>query len=513
MSKLVDLRARYGHALVDELLQAGILTRSPLSAAALIAADELLAWQPRVPPRTEQPEPVARLEPQSLLADDLPAAARRLADACTLQDAETDSHYATARHLVSLARRAYPAYVAAAQPQPLEPAWGPMRLRGPEEHRQAVAAMRAEAELACLWEADDIATSCGRTEAWFPRYDPVELLLHGAWRLCLLRGEWTAENLRDAVLEQLHRLRAASLGHVVEVPVFLGFGHARISVPVSEASVHVRPYRGLLQGWLFGASDRLDDHGGGFIVERSLPWTFCASGGGKVLGPAAATVPTGLSEHEWHRFGWWADCLAVAIAMAETSGPLKPHQLLTPQVAFSRAPQLRWVFTGDPLVGGKSLHYSQGWSGLACPCVPVDPSILHRTSQLEAIADVPTSIAIERLSAALEQPRSHRDCLLDAVIAWEALSGDCHDAVTAKVSAIMAHLVAELADRRQVRKRIAKIYGTRSSIVHGGVAEVRKEERDAANVVAVTALRSLVDAFPHLIGQSDRFERLFLDGA
>ena len=513
VEKLSLLRRRYGDEIVDQLIAQAVLGKAPLAAEAGRVAEELLAWTPTEMSAVRAPlVEVERIQPDQLLSEPLPAPLEGLGVTAAK---EGPAFVPRANDPVwdafdALARRAYVALLAASNPRNADGRWHPLRLRATEEHRAAAEATRGDAAFRPLWEAEEIITSFGRTKNWIHLYDPVELFVHGAWRLCLLRGSWSIEALRAAIGEQLDRLRNAKQGIETTCPVFLGFGAARIAASTSRGFLHVRPYRGNLQSHVVGDRDRLDAHGGGFVVERTLPWKYRTRIANAPPDTATAAPEGRISEQEWSSFKRWEESLAVAIAMASLPTRVRPHNLAQP-AAVTRAPQLRWAFSADPIYGARSLHFSQGWPGDECPEISISKEVLERAEQLAEIDDPATRVAIDRLGRALEQPRAWKDALLDAVIAWEALSGEGVGAVVVQVTAVVAHLISEPTHRKQVRAELRKVYHTRSRVVHGGLAAPAQADRDAAVLAGVVGLRALLDEHPTLIGYPDRFDRLCLD--
>lgn len=511
LDMLVTLRARLGHELVDTLIERRVLSQAPLSPATRRMARELLKWEPSLSaPAAITTSSVERLRPEHFLSDDVPGLLRRLAEPSTEQTPRVDIANETEVQLLALAKRAYPALIASANPRLRPSCWGPIRLRTTDEHRAAMAAMKTDPDLGRLWDGSEVVTSFGQSKTWLRINDPVELLIHGAWRLCLLRGDWSWHALSRALIEQTVRLRAAAKGATVDAPVFLGFGSIQVAGEVSHGTVHVRPYRGSLQSWLVEESDRLDTQGGGVIVELTHPWSLHLLSDRGSADSDEAPLPGGFTSEDFASFHRWADCFAVAVAMAQTPELLRPHHVAGAS-PLEPAPQLRWMLNADPLFGATSLHFSQGWVGSKCPTIDMSQSSLDRVAKLHAIEDGATRIAIRRLAAALKQPRRWSDALLDAVIAWEALSGNCRGGVKLQVSSVLAHLVSEQTDRSQMRAKIRRLYESRNKVVHGGDVSIRRDEPAAAALIGLTALRSLMDDFADLIGEEQRFEKLCLD--
>jgi hypothetical protein len=498
---LVDLQRRLGGTILEALRSNGTLSPVPLTPEIRTTAKELLSWKPERPYLAVVPT-IQRVRPHELLSEGLPNALRHLGEG---GKASTYANEADA-HLASLAERAYCALLASNA----EESMAPLQLRGTEEHRLADAALRSEPNLAALWTDGRIATTfCRASTDRDGLYSPVNLLIHSAWRLCLLRGDWTPSALLAAVLEQTNRLRKAACGEQVEVPIFLGFGDIMVTGEVSDGTASVRPCKSLPMSLLLAEEDRLRPPNG-LLVERGHPWKYCVLSDGSNV--SADFVDAFSDPVAFDELRHWGACFVVAIAMSGLPEWLKHHHLAQrPEKLLTTTPTFQWILNADPLLPSRSLHLHYRRRGPDCPKVVVDANALRRTEMLFAIKDAATRIAIERLCAALETSRSWGDSLIDAVIAWEALSGNCQGAVATMVSAVMAHLVSDAPDRKQVRAEIRKLYSMRSGVVHGGKAAVQSNMRDAANLVGLVALRRLADDDSGLIDSEDRFEQLCLD--
>lgn len=76
-------------------------------------------------------------------------------------------------------------------------------------------------------------------------------------------------------------------------------------------------------------------------------------------------------------------------------------------------------------------------------------------------------IAIKRLLSAVCTRDNDDDALIDAVMCWENIIGS-ESEVTFRICASIAKLLAKNnTERADVYKKLKKIYGTRSSLVHG----------------------------------------------
>lgn len=125
-------------------------------------------------------------------------------------------------------------------------------------------------------------------------------------------------------------------------------------------------------------------------------------------------------------------------------------------------------------------------------------------------------VAIERLVAAAQvydQPPGER--LVDAAVAWEAMFGSTdHNQLSLQLVLGLAWLLHpdDFAARQDLHKSAKKIYGLRSTIVHGGTPKLA----DVANAAEVLiewiadALRELCTTHRSLAADKDRTRRLLL---
>ena len=187
---LSDLRAKFGHQIVDALIERMVIAPAPLTEALRHAVESMLSWQPESGPSMHSAAPqVQRASPEDLLSDlpsplhDLAAA---VASATTLVARQMDE-LETA--FLALAEQSYVPFLAASRDDRSNSQWNPLRLRQTTAHKRATKAMESDSALARLCKAREFVTSFGHPKQWARLYDAVELLVYGAWRLCLLRGE------------------------------------------------------------------------------------------------------------------------------------------------------------------------------------------------------------------------------------------------------------------------------------------------------------------------------------
>lgn len=143
----------------------------------------------------------------------------------------------------------------------------------------------------------------------------------------------------------------------------------------------------------------------------------------------------------------------------------------------------------------------QAGSGYSLPRLPgnedkeVDLSdrILAIEEWAKVVKDVHVSsldISARRLVSAVAHRLDPGDALIDAVIVWENLVGTSNE-VTFRVSAALAKLLeGDASNRAALQKKLTKIYGLRSRLVHG-VSINRTELREASTDAIAVAIRAL----------------------
>jgi Apea-like HEPN len=136
------------------------------------------------------------------------------------------------------------------------------------------------------------------------------------------------------------------------------------------------------------------------------------------------------------------------------------------------------------------------------------------TKELDG-ADVKNiDVAIRRVVLALSQRLSSADGLIDAVIAWENLFGTDQES-TFRVTAALAYLLeTDSARRNELQKKLEKVYGVRSAVVHGRRVSPQdvNDARTVAIDAAIGALGKVIQSRRDLIDKkpSDRGKLLIL---
>ncbi|MCP4607035.1 MAG: hypothetical protein GY847_42065 [Proteobacteria bacterium] len=518
IQKLIDLREKIGGALTGEFLKANNHKGLPLATVLVEKIEEIVEWSPSLSVSALLKPDVASVEDEQFLADNIPHSLSVLADEMKTSSTCVAEDDGTLKAMWKLGAIAYPAYISQSGrgQDKHEATWLPLRLRGTQDYLDAEKMLADEKFLVRKGEECDkhIRTTSGVYRNALDFYSASEILLYGAWQLCLLRGDWSPVAFQKTITEQLQRVRQSTQGKATYVPLLCGFGGVSIENNIEDNDVTIRPYIGELQDSLLSPSGRFGEHRSGepgFIVEMQQPWGF--------IHPYDKESPNqGESQElpanfDWDNLRHWSYCLGAAVAAVETGDRIRCHEFQNSSTS-TVIPSLRWVIAGDPIYGAKTVYFSRGWPITEGKQPEIGPPALELASIFATITEKPFQVAIRRTVAALSFPRRYEEALLDAVIAWEALSGDCRGSVSMMTTAFLSKLISEESQRRQVRKEMEKIYQRRNSIVHGGVVESHEETKIAKNAAAIVALlaaKSLAKENKHLLGDERRFETYCLD--
>jgi hypothetical protein len=141
------------------------------------------------------------------------------------------------------------------------------------------------------------------------------------------------------------------------------------------------------------------------------------------------------------------------------------------------------------------------------------------TARVDAHRVPGIEIALKRTLSAAAERGDPSDALIDAVIAWENLVGSSEGEPTLRVSAALAWLLGANGDeRRDLRRRISKLYGLRSKIVHGDrvlAPDQAETKREEAVDIAIWGLKRLfaerVDLLHDCKDSNERSLKLILD--
>jgi hypothetical protein len=125
-------------------------------------------------------------------------------------------------------------------------------------------------------------------------------------------------------------------------------------------------------------------------------------------------------------------------------------------------------------------------------------------------------VAVRRTLSAVRERSDPEDALIDAVIAWENLFGHGESAeVSFRVTTALARLLdSDPAARRSRRSGLAEVYRTRGQLVHGrgpASSQALHDNKEAAIVTTIEAMRTLFEARPELIADKERGLRVIME--
>jgi hypothetical protein len=123
-------------------------------------------------------------------------------------------------------------------------------------------------------------------------------------------------------------------------------------------------------------------------------------------------------------------------------------------------------------------------------------------------------VALRRTVSALSLRLDRADALIDAVTAWENLVGTRAETVFRVTGALAKLLEPDRSRRMDIRRRLQKVYDTRSRVIHGDAVDMKDLElaaREAVNT-ALGALQASYRRGPEwlTLTSSERADRLLL---
>ena len=335
-------------------------------------------------------------------------------------------------------------------------------------------------------------------------------LIQAGYLLMRLRGERRPDALFDALIWIVQTLRTAASGGRVSVPTFVGFDNISLesSLSISTPWGRIREYdtswQELIPPGVGPATAAEDGTILGFILEMEHPYVISVVDL-KSKAPGTPGSPTDklLGDHSELMRSIEQTSLAFSLAIDR-------H----PPVATA----LSWMLIFDPLDFGLVLRWTT-YRARAVEAHRVNGedarSVAEWARILHSVNDSNISIARRRLLSALSDRLDPVDAFIDAVIAWENLFGSGGE-LGFRISTSMAALLSsEQSERLDLQTQINKLYGQRSSVVHGGASltpQLAAERRDDAIGYALKALRRLYRDHPEWIGKADIARRILLTG-
>lgn len=500
---LSQLRRRLGNNIVNMLIRHHGGIEGELADGLRSKVTELLAWTPDVPAFRWPNDDIQPLQFNQLVTNNLPPHLVALGIGVRSCAPTTDSDLLL-QDLLELGHLLYPALLLQSEPRrEKDERPSPIRARTLNATTRVDEQLRAEGLF-----PERVGRQAFQGNSTFNEYrnleylyEPSELLVHAAWELCLLRGEMSQRALGLAICENLARLRTANAGDDAVAPVFLGFAGVDVSEPFEADGVYVRPYSDAAHSSLLDLGQRLERfQATGIVVEVMRPWKYA-------LARVDEEAPAQVDAFDWEEIQRFGEILVAGHLLASAPNQVKPHELTTLR-ELPPPPVLRWAYCADPINRMKSHHFSTEWPiRSATSKRNFDHASLQNAMSLCSVENPSFQIATRRIAAALKPHRRWSDSLVDAVIGWEALSGDCKGDVSFRVCSIIAHLISAPGHRREVRTILQKVYSARSRVVHAGELLRSSQPSAAASIAGLVALRSLNENSA-LLHESDRFTAL-----
>ncbi len=252
-------------------------------------------------------------------------------------------------------------------------------------------------------------------------------------------------------------------------------------------------------------SSTLINYDGDVVFEAEVPYKV------EVLPPASEAAPA-----EWPRH------LRMPASLERSLTRLRSSLLLSAQRDHRVHIVPAWRYFDDPLSWGYALSWFDPRNATGLMPTTLTEAEVAEWEKWYRLLDSPhverIEVALTRVLRAIGERREPSDVLIDSVIAWENLFGSREGEPTLRVTASLALLLEDESRKRQeLRAMLAKIYGLRSTVVHG--SHVLRDTDfplcyDALEV-AIKALRTLIERRRDILELPDggaRSLRLILDG-
>ncbi|MDK1347992.1 HEPN domain-containing protein [Streptomyces sp. 378] len=308
------------------------------------------------------------------------------------------------------------------------------------------------------------------------------LLFDASVRMRFSSSERSYDAYSEALTSCVGDLRLLSQGQTVHVPAIVGF--SGITFPggaeLSLTSGIMRSPRPIEKELLLASGDSVTA-----VFETTFPLRIIR---------ITQNDPSGLSDAEAEKT---RECVRIAYAeFEEKLDKVRLSLLLSSDGKDFLASLEHSRFIFDLTSVGGSAGAQMVGNTLNCR------SLENRTiNEVERMHDTicsnhPNSlnIAMQRVLQAASARGDDSDGLIDALIAWENMFGASTE-TTFRVTASLAKLIESGAEqRREKRKELAKIYASRSKIVHGAKeipSHTVYEQRQEAILIACLALRML----------------------
>lgn len=332
------------------------------------------------------------------------------------------------------------------------------------------------------------------------------LIYDARLRVALTGRHLTFERLSESLERSLEALRSLADGKEVQVPVLVAYSGISLidGQPINFTDGVLRGIRPAERGILLNNSGAA-----GAVYETSYAARILdvrKGEPGSVDWAKPFNKYRARIEESLRSFEYALDKVRLAVLLCSEEGTLL-------------APKEESRLIIDPANMGGSSYWS---ASEHTPANNQLPSAKH--AEVVSTYDVirkkhPESlnIAMKRLLSAASSRWDSNDALIDALIAWENMFGTRTE-TTFRVTASLAKVLEETAEKRlELQKELNKLYGVRSSMVHGAKEpdpDTAAKNRERVIRVAIDGLRALYRERPELLSMppEERSKTVLLEG-
>ena len=334
----------------------------------------------------------------------------------------------------------------------------------------------------------------------------AERLISYGWRLARRESDQpSVAQVVDAALTGLHAITTAVRGEHVTTPALVGLAGVLLPDSVEELDF----------GW--GRLRKVDERESRIVSETNLNGQLQTSTpdgrlitinySGDLVLEFEVPYELRIQQRDENFLDEWPDDLLANFRLIEEYVQNMRLGLLLALPEKRPILAQTWQVLMDPFESTEG----SGWSDPRYSVVGLSPIQLTAeetakwrqwTVKIGELRTPSIAVAIRRMLMAVAERRSPDDVLVDAVIVWENLFGASTE-TTLRVSSSLAWLLGDTPEKRRgLQAEYKRIYGFRSTVVHGTAAIDQKKLQQYAQEavqISIEALKKIFQSRPELL--------------
>lgn len=312
-----------------------------------------------------------------------------------------------------------------------------------------------------------ITTSTGRSNS-LQIITFYKLLIQNSYTLMRMRNQIGITDFLNCAEENLSMIRKSIRGEKIKVPIILLFKGAWI-----PPKIKIKALNGTITSLHGGIED--------IIYAEGLPPNFSDQKNAGFIYIAEVDYKISISKTmPLDPFDGWPDGL---LYDSEKIEKIARNISFSCLMAIDRTEPISIdkisSFIFDPLAYGNSTSWRTNQNNI-CEAIEMTEeegeSIIKWCNTISEVSDAKILLAKRRLQSALTERINPIDGLIDCVIGLENLFGQRSEIVFSVAIAVSKLLEKDFSRRKKIFSDVKKIYGLRSSIIHGGEKTLNHDE-------------------------------------